>query len=53
LPTIPRRAGGSKAILRRHSGGKKKAIVICMSRLVLVMWHLAREAQHEMERLAA
>ncbi len=37
----------------KHSGGKKKAIVICMSRLVLVMWHRALQAQREWERLAA
>lgn len=42
-----------KGYVGRHSGGKKKAIVICMSRLVLVMWHRALEAQREEERLAA
>jgi transposase len=36
--------------LATHSGGKRKAVVVCMARLVQLMWHRALEAQHEYER---
>jgi transposase len=36
-----------------HSGGKRKAVVVCMARLVQLMWHRALEAQHDYEREVA
>jgi len=36
-----------------HSGGKRKAVVICMARLAQLMWHRALDAQHEYERRVA
>jgi transposase len=36
-----------------HSGGRRKAAVVCMSRLLHLMWHRALEAQHEYEREVA
>jgi transposase len=33
-----------------HSGGRRKAAVVCMSRLLHLMWHRALEAQYEYER---
>ncbi len=36
-----------------HSGGKRKAAVVCMSRLLHLIWHRALEAQREYEREVA
>jgi len=36
-----------------HPGGKRKAVVVCMSRLLKLMWHRALEAQIAYEQSAA